>query len=609
MADSIAKLACNLLLPLEKYHTTELLSLANLSVRKPREQQWLVAKGAGILEVAGNAYLAMIDYYSHWLDIRPLNIKSSACVIKAIQDVFNIHGFPLNAHNRNYLATCTPGGVYDALKARQDKFKHFYDRSAKKTDTQFKVGDRRVIKIRNEKIWDPGVNVAKHSERSSCGVRKDSGGGMVYGFSKEVAQDLREFRTSYGHLREGSRLPGGKRFLPLAAGQQNDCRRDPLESSIGCFLAGDIRSNEQLGLLAMHTLWFREHNRLATELRHINPHWDGDMLYHEARKILGAQVQHITYKHWLPHILGPEGMYMLGQYEGYDPTINPSISNVFATAALRFGHSLINPVLHRLNKTFQPIPEGNLPLHKAFFAPWRLVEEGGIDPLLRGLFYVPAKLKRPTQNLNSDLTEHLFEVAHAVALDLAAMNIQRGRDHGIPEYNTWRKYCNLSEAQTFDDLKNEISSQLVRDTLKELYGHPDITPPIAQMRESRQGISTCAWPLIVSEKATMSSRPTMNLCSFTTLHGAEGFTTLYGAEGTISSSSLHHHVCWGSLLPPRSSRSTKSFSVPSLTSSTPSRRSSESTSEEVINLLTPPSLQERQYVPLAFWSVAPASPF
>ncbi|CAG2069375.1 unnamed protein product, partial [Timema podura] len=64
---------------------------------------------------------------------------------------------------------------------------------------------------------------------------------QVYGFAKEVAQDLREFRTNYGHLREGTKLPGGKPFLPLADAQPNDCRRDPTESEFGCFLAGDIR--------------------------------------------------------------------------------------------------------------------------------------------------------------------------------------------------------------------------------------------------------------------------------------------------------------------------------------------------------------------------------
>lgn len=112
-----------------------------------------------------------------------------------------------------------------------------------------------------------------------------------------------------------------------------------------------------MGLLAMHTIWIREHNRIARELRKINPHWEGDVLFHEARKIVGAELQHITFKHWLPYVLGPKGMDMLGQYQGYDPTVNPSISNVFATAALRFGHSIINPVLTRLDDNFTTIPQ------------------------------------------------------------------------------------------------------------------------------------------------------------------------------------------------------------------------------------------------------------
>jgi len=65
-----------------------------------------------------------------------------------------------------------------------------------------------------------------------------------------------------------------------------------------------------------------------------------------------------------------------------------------------------------------------------------------------------------------------LQVAHAVALDLAAINIQRGRDHALPGYNSWRRICNLTEADSFDDLAPEISSRTVRDKLKQLYGHP-----------------------------------------------------------------------------------------------------------------------------------------
>lgn len=294
---------------------------------------------------------------------------------------------------------------------------------------------------------------------------------QVYGFSDELAKDLRDLTNELGRLRIGPTYPGGKSLLPYAS-QGMDCRRNLSESNVNCFLAGDIRANEQVGLIAMHTLWMREHNRLAKELRYLNPHWEGDLLYQEARKMVGAAMQHITYKHWLPFVIGEEGMRILGEYKEYNPLLHPSISNVFATAALRFGHTLINPILHRLNSSFQPIPEGNLHLHKAFFSPWRIVEEGGIDPLLRGLFSVAAKLKKPDQNLNTELTEQLFKSAHAVALDLAAINIQRSRDHAIPGYIEFRKFCNMTEVDSFDDLRNEITDENVRRKLQELYGHP-----------------------------------------------------------------------------------------------------------------------------------------
>ncbi|XP_050587454.1 peroxidasin homolog isoform X2 [Bombus affinis] len=297
-------------------------------------------------------------------------------------------------------------------------------------------------------------------------------GSQVYGYDDALARDLRDLTTDHGLLREGPAIPGHKPLLPYANGQFVDCRRNPVESSINCFVAGDIRANEQVGLLAMHTIWLREHNRIARSLRDINPQWNGEKLYQEARKIVGAEMQHITYQYWIPHVFGRTAEELLGSYRGYDPNLDASISNVFATAALRFGHTLIQPQLQRLNESFQPIPQGPLKLRDAFFSPWRLVEEGGVDPLMRGMFGTAAKLKLPEENLNSELTEQLFHTAHAVALDLAAMNIQRGRDHALPGYLEWRRFCNMSYVETFEDLADEIRSTKVRQKLRELYGHP-----------------------------------------------------------------------------------------------------------------------------------------
>ncbi|XP_074981330.1 putative oxidoreductase PXDNL isoform X3 [Caretta caretta] len=265
---------------------------------------------------------------------------------------------------------------------------------------------------------------------------------------------------------------------------------------------GDHRANEQLGLTAMHTLWFREHNRIARALLKMNPHWDGDTIYNEARKIVGAQMQHITYSHWLPKILGDHGMKMMGDYKGYNPNVNAGIINAFATAAFRFGHTLINPILYRLNETFGEISQGHLSLHKAFFSPFRIIQEGGIDPLLRGLFGVAGKMRVPSQLLNLELTERLFSMAHSVALDLAATNIQRGRDHGIPPYVDYRVFCNLTSVETFEDLHNEIKEPKIREKLKKLYGTP---------------LNIDFWPALMVEDLIPGTRvgPTL-MCLFVT---------------------------------------------------------------------------------------------
>ena len=239
----------------------------------------------------------------------------------------------------------------------------------------------------------------------------------IYGSSEQLSERLRDLSHEYGHMLVGSLSREGKRLLPydfhglIGAA---DCQIEPSKRYIPCFLAGDIRANEHIGLTAMHTLWLREHNRVASELMETNPHWDGNMLYHEARKIIGAMMQRITFTAWLPKIVGPQGMKMLGEYQGYNPTVDSSVTNEFATAAMRFGHSLVQPIFFRLNSTFQPIPEGNIQLHKAFFSPYRVVEEGGIDPILRGFFAQGAKMKMPSEIMNSELTEKLFKLANRI---------------------------------------------------------------------------------------------------------------------------------------------------------------------------------------------------
>lgn len=296
-------------------------------------------------------------------------------------------------------------------------------------------------------------------------------GSNIYGSSDFEAQRLRE---STGLMRVGVLSTGGKRLLPFDNSgflHHFDCQIEPSNKRVPCFRAGDPRANEQIALTAMHTLFMRYHNHLVSRFSLLNPHWDGNMLYHETRKVMGAILQHISYQHWLPKIIGESGMKKLGLYRLYEPDTNPTISNEFATAAFRFGHSLIQPIILRLNESFQPIPEGNLPLHQAFFSPHRIIEEGGIDPILRGLLAFSAKKRMPDEMMNSELTEKLFSLANVVGQDLASLNIQRGRDHALPFYNDYRRYCGLTEATSFEDLRNEISPKVL-SKLRDLYNHP-----------------------------------------------------------------------------------------------------------------------------------------
>uniref|UniRef100_A0A2K5HY95 Thyroid peroxidase n=1 Tax=Colobus angolensis palliatus TaxID=336983 RepID=A0A2K5HY95_COLAP len=186
-------------------------------------------------------------------------------------------------------------------------------------------------------------------------------------------------------------------------------------------------------------------------------------------------IQIITLRDYVPSILGPEAFQQyVGPYEGYDSTANPTVSNVFSTAAFRFGHATIHPLVRRLDAGFQEHPDlPGLWLHEAFFSPWTLLHGGGLDPLIRGLLARPAKLQVQDQLMNEELTERLFVLSNSSTLDLASINLQRGRDHGLPGYNEWREFCGLPRLETPADLSSAIASRSVADKILDLYKHPD----------------------------------------------------------------------------------------------------------------------------------------
>ncbi|MCA8942451.1 MAG: hypothetical protein KDB80_07795 [Planctomycetes bacterium] len=269
-------------------------------------------------------------------------------------------------------------------------------------------------------------------------------GSMVYGSDATRAAALRtldgtgRMRTSAGDL-----LPFNTGAMPNA----------PTEFDPTMFLAGDVRANEQNGLTAMHTLFVREHNYWAAFFATMWPAASGDELYEAARAIVVAEIQVVTYSEWLPTLLGASA---LSPYSGYDSSVDPSIRNEFSTAAYRFGHSMLSPTLRRLDKELAPIAAGHIDLRNAFFNPGAIVAHG-IEPLLRGL------TRQVAQEIDTevvdDVRNFLFGPPGSGGFDLASLNIQRGRDHGLPSYNELRVAMGLPARATFAEVSSDPSVQ------------------------------------------------------------------------------------------------------------------------------------------------------
>ncbi len=262
---------------------------------------------------------------------------------------------------------------------------------------------------------------------------------MVYGSNDDTAAALRD--GAYMLIGDDGLLPS---------------------DGAGGVLAGDVRAAENVALTSMHTLFVLEHNRLVEDLAEENPSFTEDELFDLARMHVEAKIQAITYNEWLPILVGED---TISDYEGYDETVNPGISVEFSTAVFRVGHTLLSSDLQRLNEDGSSVSAGALTLQQAFFNPTALQDDGGIDALIRGLAGDTAQ-ELDTQVVE-DVRSFLFAPSGEVGLDLVSLNIQRGRDLGVADYNTLREGLGLEPADSFSDVTSDPE---LAAKLEEVYG-------------------------------------------------------------------------------------------------------------------------------------------
>lgn len=266
----------------------------------------------------------------------------------------------------------------------------------------------------------------------------------VYGSEEERTHELRT-NDGTGKLKtsDGDLLPFNTSGFDNAGGSDNT----------DLFLAGDIRANEQVGLIAMHTLFVREHNRLAERIATEHPQLSGDELFEHARAFVAAEMQAITYNEFLPKLLGRNA---LPPYHGYREHVDAGVTNLFATAGYRVGHTMISTEILRVDADGSPSAGGNLDVATAFFNPSE-ISEHGIDSVLRGL------AAQEAQDIDvyviDDLRNLLFGPPGAGGFDLTSLNMQRGRDHGLPSYNEVRVAFGRMPATSFAQINPDPDVQ------------------------------------------------------------------------------------------------------------------------------------------------------
>jgi hypothetical protein len=322
----------------------------------------------------------------------------------------------------------------------------------------------------------------------------------VYGGTPERLEWLRRGPVDGDLADNRARMLAPRGYLPRV-GARGDPATAPVMDLVGrlmgspeqAVVAGDVRANENIALTAIHTLFVREHNRIVGALP---DHLSEELKFQIARRVVMAEIQHITYAEFLP-AMGID----LAPYPGYRSDVDASLSNEFAVVGYR-AHSMIHGELEPIGRASDYSRADLRALRRAGVSVIRrphhrirfvvalnlalgnpgLVEEFGLDAILRGLG--AERQYRNDEMIDNQLRSVLFQLpsptipdpsvcldgppladCFQTVLDLGAIDIQRGRDHGIPSYNDVRVAYGLAPAQSFAEVTGEDSETFPPDPL------------------------------------------------------------------------------------------------------------------------------------------------
>ncbi|MBL0936738.1 MAG: heme peroxidase, partial [Rhizobiaceae bacterium] len=244
-------------------------------------------------------------------------------------------------------------------------------------------------------------------------------------------------------------------------GQQTSYDNELLDAH---FITGDGRGNENIGLTAVHYVFHAEHNRLVEQMKatilatndeafiaewhDANGNWDGERLFQAARFTTEMQYQHLVFEEFARKIQPDVDIFLVEP----DVEINPAIFAEFANVVYRFGHSMLNQTVDR---TYEDGTKDNIDLFHAFLNPVEFGGSGISQAQMAGAIAVGMSAQRGNE-IDEFVTDVLRNQLVGIPLDLAAINIARGRDTGMPTLNQAR--AQFTEMANGDQLLRPYTS-------------------------------------------------------------------------------------------------------------------------------------------------------
>ncbi|MDM0026337.1 peroxidase family protein [Variovorax saccharolyticus] len=259
------------------------------------------------------------------------------------------------------------------------------------------------------------------------------------------------------------------------------------------FIAGDGRVNENIGLTAVHHVFHAEHNRMVEHNKQVILEvaeggnldflnewlledvaalpadlgtlvWDGERLFQSAKFTTEMQYQHLVFEEFARKIQPQINPFVVP--DGFDVTIDPSIVAEFAHVVYRFGHSMLTESIDRLDPSFN---SDNIGLIQGFLNPVAFDSEHAITDDVAAGAIIRGMTRQVGNEIDEFVTGALRNNLLGLPLDLATINLARGRDTGVPSLNAARAQFydatnNAAELRPYDswvdfagNLKHEAS--------------------------------------------------------------------------------------------------------------------------------------------------------